>query len=161
MVLNEAKQEVIRIYFDGAARGNPGLGGAGGIIKDDQGQILARICEFIGNLTNNQAEYKALIICLLKVSEFNPSEVKIYSDSELLTNQLKRKYKVKNKSLQPLYQEVISLLNNFQAYKIEYISREKNKEADKLANQAIDQYLNGEKEEFTISERQQKINFLD
>ncbi len=123
------------IYTDGASRGNPGNAGAGFIIYNENGDIVKKGKKFLGKKTNNEAEYYALIIALKNIPE--NASVSIFSDSELMVKQLNGEYKVRNEKLKPLYNEVIKLLEN-KEYNINHIKREKNKLADNLANEAID-----------------------
>ncbi len=126
------------INTDGAARGNPGPAGIGVVIKDEGGVIIKEIAEYLGETTNNQAEYRALIAALKSAVELGAESVAVFADSELMVKQVKGLYKVKNEGLKPLFIEVKGLLPKFKACNIEYVPRERNKEADKLANIAID-----------------------
>jgi ribonuclease HI len=130
--------EAIKIFSDGGARGNPGPAGIGAVLYDKNNKVLAEISEYLGVATNNQAEYKALIAALKKAKEFKIQTVECYLDSELVVRQLKREYKVKNKDLALLFLEVYNLSCDFKNISYHYISREKNKEADRLANLAMD-----------------------
>ena len=125
-----------KIYTDGGARGNPGPGGIGVVIKCND-KIL-EFSKFIGNSTNNQAEYKAVILALEEAKKLKIQEIDFYSDSELIVNQLNRKYKIKNKDLSFLFIQVWNLSLNFKKITFTHIPREQNKEADKLVNQALD-----------------------
>lgn len=138
------------IFSDGAARGNPGPAGAGGLIKDSTGEVLAEISEYLGETTNNVAEYKALILTLEKALQYGKDEVKIYLDSELLVRQLTGAYKVKNSGLKPLFERARQLLTAFNKAGIEHIYRSENAHADELANKAIDKFIKGEKAEKKI-----------
>lgn len=129
------------IYTDGAARGNPGPAGAGWVILDFQGKPVSAKKKYLGELTNNQAEYQALLLALEDIQKRRAKILNVYSDSELLVRQLKGEYKVKNEGLKSLFQQVVLTLSKFQGYSIEYIPREKNKDADHLANEAIDEYF--------------------
>jgi len=126
----------IKIYIDGASRGNPGESGAGIVIKDRQGKIFKRLRQYLGRATNNQAEYRALLLALKASRELGQS-IKIFSDSELLVKQLKGSYRVKSKGLKPYFDEVRNLLKGFSSWEIAHIPREQNREADALANEAI------------------------
>lgn len=128
----------IFINSDGAARGNPGPAGIGVVLKDETGKVVAEIFEYIGETTNNQAEYLALLAGLKKAIELGAESVGIFADSELMVSQIKGVYKVKNEGLKPLFNEAKELLKKFKTCNICHIPREKNKEADKLANKAID-----------------------
>jgi ribonuclease HI len=128
----------LTIYSDGGARGNPGPGGIGAVIYDKDGHKLAEISEFIGKCTNNQSEYRAILAAIKKAKEFKAEQLDCYLDSELVVKQLKGEYKVKNTELAPLFVKVYNETLNFQKVNFHHIPREKNKEADKLANQAMD-----------------------
>lgn len=138
------------LYSDGAARGNPGPAGIGGVVTDDDGTRLITISEYIGEKTNNAAEYTALIVALEKISEKDEYELEINSDSELMVNQLNGIYKVKNQGLSPLYNRVKNLLTSFSAVSVNHVPREENSEADKLANEAIDKFLSGDAEIYDV-----------
>jgi len=127
------------INSDGAARGNPGPAGIGVTIKDEKGAIVREIAEYLGETTNNQAEYRALIAGLKAAVEMGAEEIRAFADSELIVKQIKGLYKVKNEGLRPLFEEVKGLLRKFKSCNITYVPREMNKEADKLANKAIDE----------------------
>lgn len=128
----------LHIYIDGAARGNPGPAGAGIVITDREGRIIDTISKYLGLTTNNIAEYTALIFGMEEARNRKAKELIINTDSELLAKQLGGEYKVKNSALKDLYKKVNSLLTSFDEVKINHIEREKNKEADELANEAID-----------------------
>jgi ribonuclease HI len=126
------------IFTDGGARGNPGPAGIGAVIYNDKKEKLAEISKYLGETTNNQAEYQALISALKKAKEMGGRELDVFLDSELVVKQLNREYKVKNKDLAPLFLEVYNLSLNFSKIKFTHVYREKNKEADRLANEAMD-----------------------
>ena len=126
------------IYIDGAARGNPGVAGIGIIIKDGQGQKIRQLYKYIGQATNNIAEYTALVYGLQEALILGLKDVVIYSDSELLVKQLNGEYRVKNSNLRPYYEQSLHLRTGLQRLEIRQISREENKETDKLANKAVD-----------------------
>jgi ribonuclease HI len=129
----------INIYTDGAARGNPGPAGIGAIILDKSGNVEKELADYIGEATNNVAEYQAVIAGLEAAKEFSPEVINIFADSQLVIRQLKGEYRVKSERLRPYYEKVQKLLTDFNDYNLQYIPREKNKEADKLANVGIDQ----------------------
>ncbi|MFH1515769.1 MAG: ribonuclease HI family protein [bacterium] len=133
----KTKGEII-VYSDGASRGNPGPSGAGAYIEDAQGNTIREISMFLGNLTNNQAEYQALILVLKEVASMRPEHVTIRMDSELIVKQIKGEYKIKNEKLIPLASIVKQQLMLLNSWKIEHVRREKNTKADQLANKAID-----------------------
>jgi ribonuclease HI len=126
-------------YTDGASRGNPGESGIGIVIKDEQGKLIESQYGFIGQATNNIAEYTALAACLKMVSRMDCSELVVHSDSELMVRQLNGEYKVKDSGLKKQFQEIRGILkaSGF-GFSIKYIPREMNREADGLANLGID-----------------------
>ena len=126
------------IYTDGGARGNPGPSGIGAVIYDEKKTVLAEVSEFIGRATNNQAEYKAVIAALAKAKELGGEELEFYLDSELVVKQLKREYKVKHPELAPLFLKIYNLEMGFKKISFKHVPREMNKEADALANKAMD-----------------------
>lgn len=128
----------LTIFTDGGARGNPGPAGIGAVILDEKGSAVAEISEYIGETTNNQAEYKALIAALFKAKELGGQELEVFLDSELVVKQLNREYRVKDQGLAPLFVQVYNLSLGFKKIVFKHIRREKNKEADKLVNQALD-----------------------
>jgi ribonuclease HI len=125
------------IYTDGASLGNPGLAAIGAVIKDEQGRLIARISQPIGEATNNQAEYRAIIAALEKAISLGASEVDLNSDSELVVKQINGGYRVKKPSLKPLYQKVKQLQSQLQGFSIAHIPRQQNTEAHKLAHLAL------------------------
>jgi len=126
------------IYTDGGARGNPGPAGIGVVIFNDKKKLIAEISEYIGEATNNQAEYRALMAAIKKAKELGTEEIRFYLDSQLVVEQLNGNYKVKNKDLQPLFVRIYNDSLNFKKVTYSYIPREQNKEADSLANKAMD-----------------------
>lgn len=130
--------EKLIIFTDGGARGNPGPSGIGAVLYDARHNLIAEISEYLGVATNNQAEYKALIAALKKAIQLNTQELECYLDSELVVKQLKREYKVKNKDLAPLFLEIHNLSLSFKKISYTHVPREKNAEADRLANEAMD-----------------------
>ena len=132
------KAKRVTIWVDGASRGNPGRAAIGVIIKDERGELMACISQRIGTTTNNQAEYRAIIAALEKTIELGATHVVINSDSELVVRQLNGRYRVKNAHLKPLYQKIKQLQSSLEGFTITHIPREQNKEADRLANKALD-----------------------
>lgn len=126
------------LFVDGASRGNPGKAGAGAVIKAPDGTIIKRLKSYLGIATNNVAEYRALLMALEAAQALNIQSLKIYADSELVVKQIKGKYKVRNEDLLVLYNKVQRLLKGFKKFHIDHIPREKNSDADLLANEAID-----------------------
>ncbi len=138
--------DTIIIRTDGAARGNPGPGGVGIVISDQTGRVLEEAGEYIGEATNNVAEYKGLILGLDKAARFRAKEAKVFLDSELLVNQLNGTYKVKNAGLKGLYARAQELLSRYERVFVGHVPRAENAEADRLANEAIDRFIAGETE---------------
>jgi ribonuclease HI len=137
------KNKVAVIFADGGSRGNPGPSGSGAVIKanDENGEILANLSKYVGITTNNVAEYTGLLIGLTKAIEMGVAEVDVRMDSELIVKQMKGIYRVKNEKLIPLFQEAVKLSRQFKRFNIEHVRREYNKEADRLANEAMDRGL--------------------
>lgn len=125
------------LYCDGASRGNPGEAGCGALLVDPNGKKIS-LSKYLGITTNNQAEYAALILGLLELKKRKAKDVEIRADSQLMVRQMLGEYRVKHPDLIPLYQEAKSLLENFHHVDIKHIYREENREADKLANEALD-----------------------
>ena len=125
------------IFTDGAARNNPGPASIGAIIRDTEGNSINSISRPIGNTTNNQAEYRAVIAALEYALRSGVSQVDMYSDSELIVNQLNGQYRVKEATLKPLYQRVKQLQIQLESFKITHVPREQNEEANRLANMAL------------------------
>lgn len=128
----------LKIYSDGGARGNPGPAGIGAVIKNEEGENVEEISEYIGETTNNQAEYRALLKALETAKVLGAEELDCYLDSELVVKQLNREYKVKNKELAPLFVKIYNLSQGFKKVSFAHVRREMNKEADALANLAMD-----------------------
>ncbi len=130
------KTSKLTIYTDGASKGNPGPAGIGIVITTDNGSTVEEISEYIGEQTNNAAEYTALIKALTRAHELGATELNIYVDSELIERQLSGAYKVKSQNLRLLRDEVQRLMNRFSKVSITHVSRYHNAQADKLAKQA-------------------------
>jgi ribonuclease HI len=126
------------IYTDGCSKGNPGPAGIGVAVYQDEERVpIFMISNEIGSVTNNQAEYRALIRALEYAVGIKASDLEIRSDSELMVKQMNGSYRVKNADLKPLYQEAKRLAGLISTFSINYIPREYNRQADKLANQAL------------------------
>jgi ribonuclease HI len=128
----------IIIYTDGGARGNPGPSGIGVVIYNENKELIEEHSDFLGVATNNQAEYKAVILALKKAQLLEAEELHFYLDSELVVKQLRGEYKVKNQDLASLFLEIHNLAINFKKISYTHVRRELNKEADRLANEAMD-----------------------
>jgi ribonuclease HI len=131
----------VRVYSDGAARGNPGLAGAGAVLVEPSGQVVDRLGKFLGTQTNNYAEYSGLLLGLKRAQELGVREVEVFADSELMIRQLGGRYQVKSPTLRPLYEESLKLLNEFERVKLVHVPREMNRAADEMSNRAIDERL--------------------
>lgn len=130
------KSKKLSIYADGGSRGNPGPSGIGIVIKEGRKKIK-EVFKFIGETTNNVAEYNALIIALEEARTLGATEILINLDSELIVKQLNGEYKVKDVMMKELFEKALQSLREFDNFEICHIEREMNKEADKLVNKAI------------------------
>jgi len=131
------KNDKVFLYVDGGSRGNPGPAGIGVLILNARKKKIKEIAKYIGEATNNIAEYSALLVGLEEAALLKAGELVIYMDSELMARQLNGEYKVKNADIRALFERALDILKNFRSFKIKHIDREKNKEADKLVNKAI------------------------
>jgi ribonuclease HI len=127
------------LHTDGGARGNPGPAGIGVVMKDESGQVIGEIAQGIGRATNNVAEYKALVAGLELALNHGVTDIEIFSDSELVVSQLKGEWKIKSDSLRRLAVDARRLMNKFASSSIAHVPREENADADKLANQGMDE----------------------
>ena len=125
-------------HCDGGSRGNPGPAGYGAVIEDPEGRIVARLSEYLGRQTNNYAEYQGLLAVLAWAAEHGASRLRVVSDSELMVRQMKGIYKVASPVLRPLWQEARQRAARLDAFEMRHTLRGGNKEADRLANQAMD-----------------------
>jgi ribonuclease HI len=128
-----------RLHCDGASRGNPGPAGAGMVLHDPQGRLQVRKGRYLGATTNNVAEYQALLLGLEEARKLSVKRLQVLADSELMVKQLTGRYPVKSPHLLPLWRQALQALEQFEAYAIMHVPREKNRLADEVANQAIDQ----------------------
>lgn len=126
------------IHIDGGARGNPGPAGAGVVIHNDEGAAQLEAGFFLGRMTNNVAEYTALLKALEASHRLSAEQLLIHSDSELLVKQINGEYRVKNPGLQTLFDEAMSRLKKFSKWTVRHVRREGNARADELANLAMD-----------------------
>ncbi len=136
----------IIIHTDGASKGNPGPGGIGVVFCNEKGQVIKKYSEYLGDkVTNNEAEYKAVVFALKKFKALfskklaKSTDVQIISDSELLVKQLNGKYKVLDEKIQPLFLKIWNLKFDFRKVSFKSVKRDKNKEADSLANKAVEE----------------------
>lgn len=135
----ETKPLAWRANIDGGSRGNPGPASYGVVIRDPRGEIVARLKKYIGRTTNNVAEYYGLIAALDYAQSNNIKALRVESDSELLVKQMRGQYKVKSPDLKPLYERAKKMSQAIPAFRIDHVYREQNREADLLANEAMDE----------------------
>jgi len=128
----------VSIYTDGGARGNPGPAAIGVVIKDKEQHIIQEYGEYIGETTNNVAEYSALISALHSAHKLDATHVDCFLDSKLVVEQLNRKWKVKQPHIQTLFVKAWNVLQKFSSYSLSYIPRAQNKQADAWVNSALD-----------------------
>lgn len=139
------KAKTVHLYTDGGARGNPGPAGIGGILRDPQsGRIIESFAQAIGQRTNNQAEYEALLEGLTRAKHIGAQVVECFLDSQLVVEQLSRRYRVKDQSLAQLFVKVWNQTLDFQKVTFHAIPREQNQEADRLVNLALDRAESGQ-----------------
>jgi ribonuclease HI len=131
----------LRVFSDGAARGNPGPAGAGAVVLDSKGRVLARVGRFLGKQTNNVAEYEGLLLGLSRAKELGAREVEVRADSLLLIRQLEGAYQVKNAALKALHAKAKALLRTFDRVDLRHVPREENTLADEMSNRAIDERM--------------------
>jgi ribonuclease HI len=128
-----------RANIDGGSRGNPGPAAYGVLIRDARGEIVAKMKKYIGRMTNNVAEYYGLIAAMDYVQSHGIRGLRVESDSELLVKQMRGQYKVRSADLQPLFERAKKMSQAFDVFRIEHVYREQNREADALANEALDE----------------------
>ena len=126
-------------HIDGGARGNPGDAGYGAYVASPSGEPIAEVWGFLGTRTNNYAEYVALLAALTYAIRSGAGSCRIRSDSELLVRQIQGRYKVRHPSLQVLHRRARALIGNLRSFGIEHVRREQNRDADRLANRAMDE----------------------
>ena len=134
-----SEASALRLHVDGASRGNPGEAGFGVHVTAPVGREVASLYGYLGRATNNVAEYQALLHGLRFALERGAREVEVFSDSELLVRQVEGRYRVKNPGLVPLFREAKALLARFERVRLTHVPREQNREADALANRAVDE----------------------
>jgi len=132
-----------RANIDGGSRGNPGPAAYGVVIRDAKGDIVARLKKYIGRMTNNVAEYYGLIAALDYMQSQGIKALRIESDSELLVKQMRGQYKVRSPELQPLFERARKMSQALESFRIDHVYREQNREADALANEAMDEVEGG------------------
>jgi probable phosphoglycerate mutase len=137
-VLPAATSEWFTAHCDGGSRGNPGPSGYGAVVEDARGQVVARLNRFLGIQTNNYAEYSGLLAVLEWALAYGTKRLRVVSDSELMVKQMKGLYKVKSPGLLPLWQEARRMAGRLDGFEMRHTLRGGNKEADRLANEAMD-----------------------
>jgi ribonuclease HI len=137
----------VTAHCDGGARGNPGPAGYGAVVEDESGRVLARLSEFLGVQTNNFAEYSGLLAVLRWALENGHSRLRVVSDSELMVKQMKGVYKVASPTLRPLWEEARGLAKRLEKFEMGHTLRGGNKEADRLANEAMDRGMGKSREQ--------------
>lgn len=128
----------VQMETDGAARGNPGPAAGAAVLYDAQGRLLLRVGVFLGTATNNVAEYTGLLAGLREAEALGATELVIRADSELMVRQLNGRYQVRSPLLLPLYREAMHRLARFRRVQIQHVPRERNRAADRAANDAVD-----------------------
>ncbi len=137
---NIQEKNLTKVFTDGASRGNPGDSGIGVLIIENNGN-RSELKKYLGKKTNNQAEYSALILALENLTNLKDSEIIIQTDSQLMANQMNGNWRVKDEGLKSLYSKAKKLCQQYNKLNITYIPRTQNKEADRLANEAINEYF--------------------
>ncbi len=143
---HEPERKITAAYqanIDGGSRGNPGPAAYGVVVRDARGEVVARLKKYIGQNTNNVAEYFGLIAALDYAESHGIRALRIESDSELLVKQMRGQYKVKSSDLRPLFERARKMAQGLESFRIDHVYREKNREADALANQALDETSRG------------------
>lgn len=128
----------VKLFTDGGARGNPGPAAIGGVIYNDEDEVIDEVSEYIGETTNNQAEYRALLATLGRAKQLGATHVQCYLDSELVVKQINHEWKVKDADLAPLVIQIHNASIGFKKVTFSHIPREQNVEADRLVNLALD-----------------------
>src|SRR5271166_5645748 len=136
--IDTSREGYLVAYIDGGARGNPGPAGYGVVFEDEVGRPVAELSEFLGRQTNNYAEYSALLAALNYTLRHGFKALKVISDSELLVKQINGEYKVSSPALRELHVRAMKMLDQFDYFEIKHVLRDKNREADRLANLAMD-----------------------
>ena len=132
---------ILKIYSDGASRGNPGEAAAAALIYDQDDNLLEEHSSYLGKTTNNIAEYRALLLGLRRARELGAREVEVFADSQLIIRQMRGEYRVKHQALKPLFLQARELAAAFARVEFNFIPRAKNKRADALANQVLNQNI--------------------
>lgn len=134
------KHEELTLYTDGGSRGNPGPAALGVVLKDGAGETVESYGEYLGETTNNQAEYRALLSGIRKALALGAKRLKVYMDSELIVKQMKGEYRVKDKELAKIYLLIHNEIIHLKKVEFHHVRREHNKEADAMVNEALDRH---------------------
>jgi ribonuclease HI len=126
------------VHVDGGARGNPGPAAAASVVSTPDGEVLDEASELLGKVTNNVAEYRALLLGLSRALALDATDVEVVNDSELIAKQVQGLYKVKHQDMKPLHSQALAALRAFERWKIRTVPRAQNADADALVNQALD-----------------------
>jgi ribonuclease HI len=126
------------VHVDGGARGNPGPAAAACVVSDPSGEVLEEQARLLGTVTNNVAEYRALLLGLERARALGATEVEVVNDSELVAKQVQGLYKVKHEAMRPLHREAMAALREFERWSIRSVPRAQNADADALVNAALD-----------------------
>lgn len=126
------------VHVDGGSRGNPGPAAAASVVSTSDGDTLDEASELLGTVTNNVAEYRALLLGLARARALGATEVEVVNDSELIAKQVRGLYKVKHAAMRPLYRDAMTALRGFDAWEIRTVPRAQNAHADALVNAALD-----------------------
>jgi ribonuclease HI len=127
------------VHVDGGARGNPGPAAAACVISSPEGEVLGEHAQLLGTVTNNVAEYRALLLGLQQAREMGANEIEVIGDSELIAKQVMGLYKVKHEAMKPLHRDATAALKQFERWSIRTVPRAQNAHADALVNAALDQ----------------------
>jgi ribonuclease HI len=136
---SKSRPAAYRANIDGGSRGNPGPASYGVVVRNERGEIVAKLKKYIGRMTNNVAEYYGLIAALDYAHSSGVRALRIESDSELLVRQMRGHYKVKSPDLRPLFERAKKMSQTFESFRIDHVYRAQNSEADALANEALDE----------------------
>ena len=134
----ETKTAAYTAHIDGGARGNPGPAGYGVVIQDPRGKTIAELSQYLGHRTNNYAEYQGLLAVLRHAIDHGIRSLRVISDSELMVRQMKGIYKVRHPELRKFHEEAQQLARKLERFEIQHALREHNRDADRLANAAMD-----------------------
>ncbi len=126
------------VHVDGGARGNPGPAAAACVVSDPSGEVLDKHARLLGEVTNNVAEYRALLLGLERARALGATEVEVVNDSELVAKQVRGLYKVKHAAMRPLHSQAMAALGEFESWSIRSVPRAQNADADALVNAALD-----------------------